>query len=163
MLSAWKSFFRKEERRYDVALVSDLQFLGGTSSSNAQEIRIQHAAGLKTALFHVPSTLIGRRQKNNQSSNSAMPGSWVCRSFGLQDTCLCAGHNRATPDCRNVKEVSASRIAHRSRCSCDQSPATLQSQSRLRTCYRDQKYQQCIWQTAPGPPDRTRCRESLFG
>jgi hypothetical protein len=63
MLSAWKSFFRKEERRYDVALVSDLRFLGGTSSSNAQEIRIQHAAGLKTALFHVPSTLIGRRRK----------------------------------------------------------------------------------------------------
>lgn len=45
-------------RRYDVALITDLRFPGGTGSSNATEIDIQHKAGLSTVLFHAPSSQI---------------------------------------------------------------------------------------------------------
>jgi hypothetical protein len=45
-------------RRYDVALITDVRFPGGTSSSNATEIDVQHEAGLRTALFHAPSPQI---------------------------------------------------------------------------------------------------------
>ncbi len=50
-------------RRYDIALITDIRFPGGTSTSNAAEIRIQHGAGLRTALFHVPSPLKGSLRK----------------------------------------------------------------------------------------------------
>lgn len=45
-------------RRYDIALITDLRFPGGTGSSNATEIDVQHEAGLRTALFHAPSPQI---------------------------------------------------------------------------------------------------------
>lgn len=44
--------------RYDIALITDIRFPGGTGSSNATEIDIQHEAGLRTALFHAPSPQI---------------------------------------------------------------------------------------------------------
>lgn len=42
---------------YDVVMVSDLRLTGGTTASMAEEIRAQAAAGYRTALVHVNSTL----------------------------------------------------------------------------------------------------------
>ncbi|WP_051274666.1 hypothetical protein [Cellulomonas sp. URHD0024] len=44
-------------RPYDVVLASDLRLPGGTTASMAEEIRAQAAAGYRTGLLHVPSTL----------------------------------------------------------------------------------------------------------
>lgn len=40
---------------YDVAILSDLRYPGGTSASIVAEVRAQAAAGLSTVLIHVPS------------------------------------------------------------------------------------------------------------
>lgn len=40
---------------YDVAILSDFRYPGGTSASIAEEVRAQAAAGLSTVLVHVPS------------------------------------------------------------------------------------------------------------
>ncbi len=45
-------------RRFDVVLLSDFRFPGGTSSSLATEIRVQAAAGYRTALLHVPAPVL---------------------------------------------------------------------------------------------------------
>jgi len=41
-------------RNYDVILVTDLRFPGGSTASSAQEIATLHRAGLKTGLYHLP-------------------------------------------------------------------------------------------------------------
>ena len=41
--------------RYDVAILSDLRYPGGTSAGVVAEVRAQAAAGLATVLVHVPS------------------------------------------------------------------------------------------------------------
>ncbi len=40
---------------YDVAILCDFRYPGGTSTSIAEEVRAQAAAGLRTVLVHVPS------------------------------------------------------------------------------------------------------------
>ena len=40
---------------YDVAILSDLRYPGGTSASIVAEVRAQAAAGVSTVLIHVPS------------------------------------------------------------------------------------------------------------
>lgn len=42
---------------YDVIIATDARLPGGTTASVAEEIVAQHAAGYRTALVHVPSTL----------------------------------------------------------------------------------------------------------
>lgn len=44
--------------RYDVVIVSDLRFPGGTGSSIAEEVKAQAAAGYSTALVHVPGPVV---------------------------------------------------------------------------------------------------------
>lgn len=44
---------RPENRHYDVVLVSDFRLSGGTTSSNAEEIKANHALGLKTAIVQM--------------------------------------------------------------------------------------------------------------
>jgi len=46
--------------QYDVLLASDLRLPGGTTASMAEELRAQAAAGYRTALLHVPSSLANR-------------------------------------------------------------------------------------------------------
>ncbi|MFO7959612.1 MAG: glycosyltransferase family 4 protein, partial [Nitriliruptoraceae bacterium] len=43
--------------RYDVIIATDARLPGGTTASVAEEILAQHAAGYRTALVHLPSTL----------------------------------------------------------------------------------------------------------
>ncbi|MBA2556956.1 MAG: glycosyl transferase, partial [Chloroflexi bacterium] len=43
---------------YDVVMVSDLRFPGGTSSSLAEEIAAQASAGYRTGLVHIPGPLV---------------------------------------------------------------------------------------------------------
>ena len=45
---------------YDVAILSDLRYPGGTSASIVAEVRAQAAAGLSTVLIHVPSPHLKR-------------------------------------------------------------------------------------------------------
>lgn len=45
-------------RQYDVAILSDFRYPGGTSASVAEEIRAQARAGLSTVLVHVRSPLL---------------------------------------------------------------------------------------------------------
>jgi glycosyltransferase involved in cell wall biosynthesis len=45
---------------YDVAILSDLRYPGGTSASIVAEVRAQAAAGLSTVLMHVPSPHLKR-------------------------------------------------------------------------------------------------------
>lgn len=61
MRSMWNAItsWAGVEKRFDVAVLTDIRFQGGTGSSTSQEIRIQNDAGLTTALFHVPSTILG--------------------------------------------------------------------------------------------------------
>ena len=47
-------------QHYDVLLASDLRLPGGTTASMAEELRAQAAAGYRTALLHVPSSLANR-------------------------------------------------------------------------------------------------------
>jgi len=42
--------------RYDVVIMTDLRFPGGSSSSTLEEIEVQHAMGLRTGLYHRPSS-----------------------------------------------------------------------------------------------------------
>lgn len=51
----------QKESAYDVALITDVRFSGGTSASNAQEIKIHHRLGMRTAIFHAPSHLLDKR------------------------------------------------------------------------------------------------------
>ncbi len=75
----WGAFVRNKERSYDVAIISDARFPGGTSSSNAQEIKINHRAGLKTAFFHVPSSLL------QNSKRPVSPQLRECQKLGFVD------------------------------------------------------------------------------
>jgi UDP:flavonoid glycosyltransferase YjiC (YdhE family) len=45
---------------YDVLMVSDLRLSGGTTASMAEEIKAHSAAGYRTALLHVNSSLTGK-------------------------------------------------------------------------------------------------------
>lgn len=45
------------EARYDVIIATDVRLPGGTTASAAEEIVAQHAAGYRTGLLHVPSSL----------------------------------------------------------------------------------------------------------
>jgi glycosyltransferase involved in cell wall biosynthesis len=47
-------------RGYDVAILSDLRYPGGTSASIVAEVRAQAAAGVSTVLIHVPSPHLKR-------------------------------------------------------------------------------------------------------
>jgi hypothetical protein len=53
---------RGEWMKFDVVTVTDLRFPGGSSGSTLEEINIQHAAGLRTGLYHLPSTTLMRRR-----------------------------------------------------------------------------------------------------
>lgn len=44
---------KPEARHFDVILASDFRLSGGTTSSNAEEIKANHAAGLKTAIVQI--------------------------------------------------------------------------------------------------------------
>ena len=52
-------------RNYDVAIVTDLRYPGGNSSSVVEEIKAQHAAGYTTALVHLPAGHMKRRRSFN--------------------------------------------------------------------------------------------------
>ena len=43
---------------YDILMVTDCRFPGGTSSSVVEEIQAQHRAGYRTGLLHLPSTVL---------------------------------------------------------------------------------------------------------
>lgn len=45
-------------RQFDIVIATDLRFPGGNSSSTAEEIRAQSAAGYRTGLLHVPSPIV---------------------------------------------------------------------------------------------------------
>ena len=47
---------------YDVTIMTDLRFPGGSSSSTLEEIRVQHAMGLKTGLFHRFSPVLHKKR-----------------------------------------------------------------------------------------------------
>ena len=53
------------QRDYDVAIVSDLRYPGGNSSSLVEEIKAQAAAGYTTALVHLPAPHMRRRRSFN--------------------------------------------------------------------------------------------------
>jgi hypothetical protein len=44
--------------RYDVLMVTDCRFPGGTSSSVVEEVLAQHRAGYRTGILHLPSTVL---------------------------------------------------------------------------------------------------------
>lgn len=60
---------------YDVVMVSDLRFPGGTSASLAEEVKAQARAGYRTALVHVPGRLVaGRRALNEKLAGCIREG-----------------------------------------------------------------------------------------
>jgi len=50
---------------YDIAILSDLRYPGGNSSSIVEEVKAQAAAGYSTALVHVPAGHMKRRRRFN--------------------------------------------------------------------------------------------------
>jgi hypothetical protein len=48
---------------YDVVILTDLRFPGGSSASTLEEIEIQHANGIKTGLYHKPSPVMRTRNR----------------------------------------------------------------------------------------------------
>ena len=50
---------------YDVAIVSDLRYPGGNSSSIVEEVKAQAAAGYSTVLVHLPAAHMKRRRSFN--------------------------------------------------------------------------------------------------
>jgi UDP:flavonoid glycosyltransferase YjiC (YdhE family) len=52
-------------RRYDIVMVTDCRLPGGTSASVAEEITAQAAAGYRTGLLHVDSSLVRRERGFN--------------------------------------------------------------------------------------------------
>jgi hypothetical protein len=48
---------------YDVVIMTDLRFPGGSSASTLEEIGIQHANGIKTGLYHKPSPVMRARSR----------------------------------------------------------------------------------------------------
>lgn len=54
------------EHEFDIIIATDCRFPGGTSSSVAEEIKAQHAAGMKTALLHVEGPVIRRTKAFNR-------------------------------------------------------------------------------------------------
>jgi glycosyltransferase involved in cell wall biosynthesis len=67
--------------RYDVAILSDLRYPGGTSASIVAEVRAQAAAGVSTVLIHVPSPHL-KRPRPFQADIAA------CLREGLADLAL---------------------------------------------------------------------------
>jgi glycosyltransferase involved in cell wall biosynthesis len=65
-------------REYDVVLMSDLRYPGGSSASLAEEIKAQAAAGYTTALMHVPAA-------HMQSPRAFNRGIARCLHAGLAD------------------------------------------------------------------------------
>src|SRR5687768_1441556 len=43
---------------YDVVIATDLRLGGGSGESTLQEIRAQHAAGLRTGIYHLESPMV---------------------------------------------------------------------------------------------------------
>lgn len=57
---------------YDVILVTDLRFIGGSGMSSAQELEIQSAGGLRTGLYHLPTRLVNHRSSVAPSIDKAL-------------------------------------------------------------------------------------------
>jgi hypothetical protein len=51
--------------RFDVVMLTDCRLPGGTVASIAEEVRAQHAAGLRTGIVHVPSRLVAEPRPFN--------------------------------------------------------------------------------------------------
>ncbi len=54
-------------KQFDIAMVGDFRFPGGTSSCMAQEIKAQARAGYRTALVQVPAPVLKKRRAFNPS------------------------------------------------------------------------------------------------
>lgn len=73
---------------YDVLMVTDCRFPGGNSSSVVEEITAQHRAGLRTALWHVPSPILKKPRPFSPKIRRAL-------ADGLADLVLPCDHVRA--------------------------------------------------------------------
>ena len=60
---------------YDVVIMTDLRFPGGSSASTLEEIRAQHSSGLRTGVYHKPcSTILMKRPFNKAIAESILAG-----------------------------------------------------------------------------------------
>ena len=59
-------------RHYDIVTITDLRFPGGSSVSTAEEIRVQHEKGWRSALVHLPSTLLNKARDFHPAIRSAI-------------------------------------------------------------------------------------------
>lgn len=92
-----RSFFSPEpmrknrtqiKRHFDVIIASDFRFPGGTTSSNAEEIKAQKAAGLKTGLVELYSYGFGPQRPMNEKIMSLIDGDSVdLICFGEEVSC----------------------------------------------------------------------------
>jgi glycosyltransferase involved in cell wall biosynthesis len=57
---------------YDIVTVTDLRFPGGSSVSTAEEIRVQHEHGWRSALYHLPSPLLKKARDFHPAIRSAI-------------------------------------------------------------------------------------------
>jgi hypothetical protein len=48
--------------RYDVVLVTDLRFLGGSGHSSVEELDVQWRHGIATGIYHLPTRLVNHRR-----------------------------------------------------------------------------------------------------
>jgi UDP:flavonoid glycosyltransferase YjiC (YdhE family) len=72
---------------YDIVMMSDFRYPGGTSSSQVEEIRAQAAAGYRTGLLHVPSPRLRNERPFHQ-------GIADCVDAGLAEPIIARGQLR---------------------------------------------------------------------
>lgn len=67
----------RQPRKFDVIIASDFRFDGGTSSSNAEEIKAQKYSGLKTGLIELGHYNFGMKRDMNEKVRSLIDGESV--------------------------------------------------------------------------------------
>jgi hypothetical protein len=73
---------------YDVIIATDFRFHGGSGETTLVEIGLQHAAGLRTGIYHLPSVLVTRPMPFHPGVAQALAGgSCELLNFALPAAC----------------------------------------------------------------------------
>ncbi len=79
-----------KRRHFDVIIASEFRFRGGTSASNAEEIKAQSKAGLRTGLIHLSRYEMNPKHHANEKIRQLIDGEQVQKIvYGEKVSCDC--------------------------------------------------------------------------
>jgi hypothetical protein len=98
---------------FDVLMVTDCRFPGGSSSSVVEEIQAQHRAGYRTGILHLPSTVLKHPRRFNPKIQQAIDrgqAELVVGVDAIETRLLLARHPTVFTDTPPLPELETERV-----------------------------------------------------